>query len=60
MVGNGVPLHCTVELLRKPEPITVMVKASPPAGTEAGLMLVSTSEVTMLFATVKFTELLTV
>ena len=37
MVASGVPFHITVEPLRKPVPVTVRVKAAPPAEAAAGL-----------------------
>lgn len=37
-VCNGVPLKNTTELLTKLEPITAIVKATPPAVTLVGLM----------------------
>lgn len=57
MVVNAVPLHWTVEPLRKPDPFRANVKAAPSAWTEAGLMLVSNAT---LPAMLKFTELLMV
>ncbi len=36
VVANGDPFHCTVEPERKPVPVTVSVKAGPPAVAELG------------------------
>jgi hypothetical protein len=40
VVVSAVPFHCTVEELKKSVPLTVRVKAAPPAVAEAGLRLV--------------------
>jgi hypothetical protein len=40
VVVSAVPFHCTVEELKKSVPLTVSVKAGPPAVAEAGLRLV--------------------
>jgi hypothetical protein len=41
VVGRAVPFTCTTELPAKPDPVAVSVKATPPAATLVGLMLVS-------------------
>jgi hypothetical protein len=40
VVVSAVPFHCAVEELKKSVPLTVSVKAGPPAVAEAGLRLV--------------------
>src|SRR5262245_20085516 len=42
VVVRPAPLTCTIELLEKLEPVTVRVKAAPPADAAVGLMLVRT------------------
>ena len=42
VVARFVPFHLTVELERKLEPLTVRVKAGPPALAALGLILFST------------------
>jgi hypothetical protein len=39
VVGRLAPFHCTTESLMKPLPLTVSVKAAPPAVRDVGLML---------------------
>src|SRR2546421_3141544 len=41
VVVRAEPFHLTVAPLKKPEPLTVRVKAAPPAVAEVGLRLVS-------------------
>jgi hypothetical protein len=36
-VGSAAPFHCTVSVERIPVPLTVSVKAAPPAVAELGL-----------------------
>jgi hypothetical protein len=36
---RGLPFHCTVETGTKPLPVTVRVKAAPPAPAVVGLMM---------------------
>src|ERR1700681_3858745 len=44
VVARGDPFHCTVEPERNPVPVTVSVKAGPPAVTELGAMAVIATE----------------
>src|SRR4029450_6337509 len=41
LVGRALPAHCTTEPGIKPSPLTVSVKAAPPACAEAGARLSS-------------------
>src|SRR5450432_778610 len=43
-VARPAPFHCTVELLVKPVPLTVRLKAEAPAVTAAGLRVEMLSE----------------
>jgi hypothetical protein len=42
VVTSDIPFHCTIAPLTKPLPVTVSVKAAPPAVAELGESVVST------------------
>ena len=54
MVGRSDPFQRTTDPLTKFEPLTVRVKAGPPAVAEAGLMLASTGAGLMIAKATSF------